>query len=75
MLLGQRIKEIAAEKNLSVIWLAEQMHYERSNIYDIFRRDNIDVRLLIRFSKVLGYNFLADVAEEVERELWGEAAE
>lgn len=75
MLLGQKIKAVAAGKKLSVTRLAEQMHYERSNIYDIFRRNNIDVRLLIRFSKVLGYNFLADVAEEVERELRGEAAE
>ena len=45
------------------------LHYERTNIYKIFKRSSIDVDLLLRISEVLAYDFLREVylADEPRR--------
>lgn len=59
--IGSLIKEKMQERGLSVSDLAYALHYERTNIYKIFKRNSIDVDLLIRISKVLDYDFLRKV--------------
>ena len=48
---------------------AGTLHYERTNIYKIFKRSSIDVDLLLRISEVLAYDFLREVylADEPRR--------
>lgn len=55
------IKEKMAERGLSSSAFARLLHYERTNIYKIFKRSSIDVDLLIRISEVLEYDFLREV--------------
>ena len=50
----------------SVSWLAAQIPCDRSNIYNIYKRDAIDVKLLMRLSVILGHNFLNDLSREME---------
>ena len=55
-------KEIEAElrrQGRGVNWFAQRLNYERSNIYNIFKRDSIDTWLLQRIGAVLGRNFFA----------------
>ena len=61
--IGSLIKEKMEERGLSV------SHYERTNIYKIFKRSSIDVDLLLRISEVLAYDFLREVylADEPRR--------
>ena len=54
--IGSLIKEKMEERGLSVSDFAHALHYERTNIYKIFKRSSIDVDLLLRISEV----YLAD---------------
>lgn len=59
--IGSLIKEKVEERGLSISDFARLLHYERTNIYKIFKRRSIDVDLLIRISQVLAYDFLREV--------------
>ncbi len=67
--IGSLIKEKMEERVLSVSDFAHALHYERTNIYKIFKRSSIDVDLLLRISEVLAYDFLREVylADEPRR--------
>ena len=54
--LGEYIRDIMAQKNVTVKQLSEAIHCERSNVYDIFQRDNIGSDLLMKMSVVLNHN-------------------
>lgn len=71
MKIGERIKEVfdGMPKNCSINWLAAQLHCERRNIYRIFAKDNIDIQLLNRISRVLNHNFFADLSLTLEERL------
>ena len=53
------------EQGRSARWLAERIPCERTNVYNIFKRESIDLDLLSRISKILNYNFFADIADEI----------
>lgn len=64
MLIGERIKEIMIARGHNVCWLAEQIPCERSNVYHIFKRNDIGIELLANISRILEHNFFADLAED-----------
>ena len=66
--IGQRIKAELERQERSVTWFAKKLTCCRTNIYDIFARDNIDMTLLIRISRILNHNFLKDLSKIVEEE-------
>ena len=45
-------------------WLADKLHCDRTNVYDIFKREGIDTRLLERISMILHRNFFALYCQE-----------
>ena len=60
-------KEIEAElhrQERGVSWLAEKLHCDRTNVYNIFKRQGIDTRLLERISVILNRNFFALYCQE-----------
>jgi hypothetical protein len=57
--IGALIRKKLKEDGHSVTWLARQINCDRTNLYLIFEKQHIDVELLIRFSKILHYNFFA----------------
>lgn len=67
--IGKLIKEELERQERSVTWLAGKLSCHRTNIYDIFARDNIDMTLLIRISHILNRNFFKDISDSVEAEL------
>lgn len=69
--IGKLIKQELERQERSVTWFAKKLSCHRTNAYDIFARDNIDLTLLIRISRVLNHNFLKDISEDVEREIVG----
>lgn len=68
--IGRKIKEVFEQQpsGCTVSWFARQINCHRTNVYDIFNRESIDVALLIRISHVLNYNFFADIAGEIDTE-------
>ncbi len=59
--IGHLIKSVFDASGMTVSELARQIHCERTNVYKIFNRRSIDVELLVKISKILNHNFLADV--------------
>ena len=68
MIIGERIKEVfdSMPRRCTVTWFAGQLHCDRRNIYRIFLKENIDVVLLLRISKVLNHNFFTDLSRWYE---------
>lgn len=53
-------KEIEAElrrQGRGATWLAQRLHCDRTNVYNIFKREGIDTILLQRVGAVLHRNF------------------
>lgn len=67
--IGKLIKEELERQERSVTWLANKLSCHRTNIYDIFARDNIDMTLLVRISYVLNRNFVKNISDSVEADL------
>ena len=67
--IGKMIKDVFTQSGMSVSDFAKEIHSSRTNIYDIFSRENIDVQLLIRISEVLDYDFLKVIYEYIHPEV------
>ena len=66
MHIGKLIREQVEKQDKTVVWLAEQLSCSRTNIYKIYERPSIDTGLLLRISKVLGYNFFRLYTEKLQ---------
>ena len=64
--IGKIIEEEFHRQGRSVSWLATQLCCERSNIYNIFKRESIDTALLVKISIALGCNFFKYYNEEIK---------
>ncbi len=63
--IGKLIEAELRRQERSVTWLARKLYCERSNIYDIFKRENIDVKLLLRISLILRHDFFQYYSKEI----------
>lgn len=63
MHVGNRIKEVLEEQGHNACWLASQIPCERSNVYNIFKRESIGIDLLFRISEVLGHDFFKEISD------------
>lgn len=60
-------KEIEAElrrQGRGATWLAQRLHCDRTNVYNIFKREGIDTILLQRVGTVLCRNFFLLYCQE-----------
>ncbi len=64
--IGNRIKEVLTSKGESVNWLAERIPCERSNVYNLFRRQNIGVDLLFKISLALDHDFFLELSNDLK---------
>ena len=64
MNIGERIKEELAQQGRTVRWLAAQIPCERSNVYKIFMRPDIDTELLKRICVILEHDFFKELSDE-----------
>lgn len=62
--IGQLIEEELRRQERTVAWFARKLCCNRQNVYDIFRRTNIDAELLLRISIVLRRNFFDEYAAQ-----------
>ena len=47
-------------------WLAKKLSCDRTNIYNIYSRRNIDCELLFRLSLILQHNFMEDLKNDYD---------
>jgi hypothetical protein len=62
--IGREIKAELNRQERGASWLAEKLHCDRTNVYNIFKRQGIDTRLLERISIILNRNFFALYCQE-----------
>lgn len=58
---GERVKEVFDASGLSVIEFARRLHCHRQNVYDIFKRHDIELSMLQRISMVLEHDFVTEL--------------
>lgn len=64
MHIGSLIKDELERQERTVSWFARKLNCDRSNIYKLFKRQNIDTDLLLRISVVLHYDFFEMYRQE-----------
>lgn len=64
--IGEQIENEVRKQELDIIKFAEAIHCQRNNVYNIFKRNNIDIQLLAKISKVLNHNYFKDLADNLE---------
>jgi len=62
--IGELIRARVDALNMDVKAFAKAIQKERSNVYDIFKRDSIDTKLLEKIGQVLQYDFFQDMLQE-----------
>ena len=64
--IGELIELEVRRQGISITGFAEMICCQRNNVYDIFKRDNIDIKLLKNISTLLNRNFFRELAEAPE---------
>jgi hypothetical protein len=67
MIIGERIKKELQRQERTVTWFARKLNCNRQNVYDIFKRNNIDTELLLRISLILNTNFFLFFSNEFKK--------
>ena len=67
--IGELIKRELSRQERTVVWFANRLSCDRTNVYRIFSKRSLDTDLLARISIVLGHNFFADIASELDNSL------
>ena len=67
MHIGQRIKEVLEQRHKPVTWLAKEINCERTNVYNIFARKDINTGLLTKLGIILEHNFFKELSDEFSK--------
>ena len=62
-IIGEIIREHFEASNMEATQFAKAINRERSNVYNIFKRDTIDTGLLKKIGQVLRHDFFVDLLE------------
>jgi hypothetical protein len=62
--IGQLIEEEVRRQGRNITAFADEICCTRTNVYDIFQRNKMDVAQLQLISKVLNHNFFKDLADD-----------
>ena len=65
--IGELIRRELARQERTVVWFANHLSCDRTNVYRIFAKTSLDTELLFRISIVLGHNFFNDLASTVDQ--------
>ena len=63
--IGKRIEQVMTEKRYSAVWLVKAINCDRRNVYNIFKRKNLDTALLKRISIALHHDFFKDLSDDI----------
>jgi hypothetical protein len=67
--LGDLIKLLLKEQEMSVVEFATAIQTTRENVYTIFKRESFDSDLLMRISLTLKHNMFTYYAKQVDQQL------
>ena len=67
--IGQCIKAQLERQGKTTVWLAAQLGCHRTNLYKIYEKRTIDTGILLRISKIMGYDFFQLYSEEINEQM------
>jgi plasmid maintenance system antidote protein VapI len=67
--IGEIIKEHFEASQMEATAFAKAINRERSNVYNIFKRNSIDTELLKIIGRVLKHDFFEDLLEEETKQM------
>ena len=67
--IGTTIQQELKNQERTVSWLARKLDCDRTNVYNIFRRQDIDTELLMRISIILHRDFFTIFSKEAKRRI------
>ena len=59
--IGKLIQAFVKENHINSAQLARNIGKTRQNIYDLYKRDDVEVKLLLAISEALNHNFFEDI--------------
>lgn len=59
-MMAEKIRIVLAKRNKSKAWLAKQLNWSASNLYNKFKRDNFSEKELVQIARVLDCTFEAN---------------
>jgi len=62
--IGQLIQTFVRENNINSAELARKIGKTRQNIYDLYKREDIEVKLFLTISEALNHDFFADICPQ-----------
>ena len=65
--IGQIIEKEFYRQGRSVSWFADKLCCDRTNVYNIFKRESIDTALLLKISQTLGHDFFSYYVDDLKR--------
>lgn len=64
--IGNLIKSELQKQDLTISWLARQVHRDASNMNKMLQKPSIHTDLLIRISNVLHHDFFSEIAQHCD---------
>ena len=64
--IGSLIKDEVDDQHIPITKFAKMINCRRGNVYNIFKRNTIDIQLLQRISIVLKHNYFEDLAKDID---------
>lgn len=62
--IGELVKSVVKQRELKDVEFAKKVNKSRQNVYDLYQRDNVDVKFLLTISEVLNYDFFKHFARD-----------
>ena len=66
--IGKLVQDFVKQNNINSAQLAREIGKTRQNIYDLYKRDDVEVKLLLTISKALKHNFFEDIYPAATKE-------
>jgi len=60
--IGLLIRKKMKDERRSVGWLANQLNCDRSNIYKLYKKSNMDIIQLVRICDIFDHDFFNDIS-------------
>jgi len=62
--IGKLVKNFVKENHINSAELARKIGKTRQNMYDLYKRDDMDVKIILAISEALNHNFINDICPQ-----------